>query len=141
MRRIGILLPAAADDAEFQARVGAFLQALALLGWTIGRNVRIDTRWATANAGRVIGDRKPRIIPKPMEWTGLLELSHLKKGGEAVIHQSKLKGVEAMVDTELQIEKHRVSDQRMRVLKQQAVVLSLNREGGERLQEAAEHLN
>jgi putative tryptophan/tyrosine transport system substrate-binding protein len=49
MRRIGILLPAAADDAEFQARVGAFLQALALLGWTIGRNVRIDTRWARAN--------------------------------------------------------------------------------------------
>jgi putative ABC transport system substrate-binding protein len=50
MRRIGILLPAAADDAEFQARVGAFLQALALLGWTIGRNVRVDTRWAGANA-------------------------------------------------------------------------------------------
>ena len=50
MRRIGMLLPAAADDAEFQARVGAFLQALALLGWTIGRNVRIDTRWATTDA-------------------------------------------------------------------------------------------
>ena len=50
MRRIGVLLPAAADDTEFQARVGAFLQALALLGWTIGRNVRIDTRWATTNA-------------------------------------------------------------------------------------------
>ena len=50
MRSIGILLPAAADHAEFQTRVGAFLQALALLGWTIGRNVRIDTRWATTNA-------------------------------------------------------------------------------------------
>ena len=50
MRRIGILLPAAADDAGFQAPFAAFLQALALLGWTIGRNVRIDTRWATANA-------------------------------------------------------------------------------------------
>jgi putative ABC transport system substrate-binding protein len=49
MRRIGLLLPAAADDAEFQARVGAFLQALALSGWTIGRNVRIDTRWAGDN--------------------------------------------------------------------------------------------
>ena len=53
MRRIGVLLPAAADDPEFQARVGAFLQALALLGWTIGRNVRIDTRWATANAAEI----------------------------------------------------------------------------------------
>jgi putative ABC transport system substrate-binding protein len=49
MKRIGVLLPAAAVDAEYQARVGAFLQALALLGWTIGRNVRIDIRWATAN--------------------------------------------------------------------------------------------
>jgi putative ABC transport system substrate-binding protein len=53
MRRIGILLPAAADDPEFQTRVGAFLQALALLGWTIGRNVRIDTSWATANATEI----------------------------------------------------------------------------------------
>ena len=52
MRRIGVLLPAAADDPEFQARVGAFLQALALLGWTIGRNVRIDTRWATSQCRR-----------------------------------------------------------------------------------------
>ena len=49
VRRIGMLLPSAADDAEFQARVAAFHQALALLGWTIGRNVRIDTRWARAN--------------------------------------------------------------------------------------------
>ena len=50
MRRIGVLLPAAADDAEFQAWVGAFLQGLAQSGWTIGRNVRIDTRWAAGNA-------------------------------------------------------------------------------------------
>jgi len=53
VRRIGILLPAAADDEGFQAPFGAFLQALALLGWTIGRNVRINTRWATANAAEV----------------------------------------------------------------------------------------
>ena len=53
IRRIGILLAATADDAEFQARVGAFLQALALLGWTIGRNVRIDTRWAGGNAAEI----------------------------------------------------------------------------------------
>ena len=49
MRRIGVLLPAAADDPAYQAWVGAFLQGLALLGWTIDRNVRIDIRWATAN--------------------------------------------------------------------------------------------
>jgi len=53
MRRIGVLLPAAADDAAYQARLAAFQQALALLGWTIGRNVRIDTRWATTNAADI----------------------------------------------------------------------------------------
>ena len=53
VRRIGMLLPAAADDLEYQAQVGAFLQALAFLGWTIGRNVRIDTRWAGANADEI----------------------------------------------------------------------------------------
>src|SRR5262249_32872315 len=53
MRRIAILLPAVADDAVFQTRVGAFHQALALLGWTIGRNVRIDTRWAGVNAADI----------------------------------------------------------------------------------------
>jgi putative tryptophan/tyrosine transport system substrate-binding protein len=49
MRRIGILIPATADNADYQARVGAFLQGLQQLGWTIGQNVRIDTRWATSN--------------------------------------------------------------------------------------------
>jgi putative ABC transport system substrate-binding protein len=49
MRRIGVLLPAATNDAAFSARIGAFLEGLAQLGWTIGRNVRIDTRWAGVN--------------------------------------------------------------------------------------------
>jgi len=53
MRRIGLLLPAAADDPVFQDRLAAFYQGLALLGWTIGRNVQIDTRWATANATEI----------------------------------------------------------------------------------------
>jgi ABC-type uncharacterized transport system substrate-binding protein len=50
MRRIGVLLPAAADDPVYQAWLGAFLQGLALQGWTIGRNVQIDTRWAGSNS-------------------------------------------------------------------------------------------
>jgi ABC-type uncharacterized transport system substrate-binding protein len=53
VRRIGVLLPATADDAEVQARVGAFLQGLQQAGWTIGRNVRIDTRWATTDAAEI----------------------------------------------------------------------------------------
>ena len=45
MRRIGALLPAAPDDAEYQSWIGAFLQGLAQLGWITGRNIRIETRW------------------------------------------------------------------------------------------------
>jgi ABC-type uncharacterized transport system substrate-binding protein len=50
MRRIGVLLPASADDADYQSWVGAFQQALAQLGWTIGRNVRIEVRWSGGKA-------------------------------------------------------------------------------------------
>jgi len=53
VRRIGVLLPASADDARFQTFVGAFLQELQSLGWSIGRNVRIDTRWASSNASEI----------------------------------------------------------------------------------------
>jgi ABC-type uncharacterized transport system substrate-binding protein len=48
VRRIGVLVYLAADDAEGQARLAAFAQALQQLGWSEGRNLRIDTRWATA---------------------------------------------------------------------------------------------
>jgi putative ABC transport system substrate-binding protein len=49
-KRVGLILPATAEDVQFQSYVGAFLQALALLGWNVGRNIRINTLWATANA-------------------------------------------------------------------------------------------
>jgi putative ABC transport system substrate-binding protein len=53
MRRIGVLIPAAANAAQFQTFVGAFLQGLAQLGWTIGRNVRIETHWATGETAAI----------------------------------------------------------------------------------------
>jgi ABC-type uncharacterized transport system substrate-binding protein len=53
MRRIGVLLPASSDDAEFQVRVGAFLQGLGQMGWVLGRNLRIDTRWATTDVADI----------------------------------------------------------------------------------------
>jgi putative ABC transport system substrate-binding protein len=53
MRRIGVLLPATADDPQYQAWVGAFVQGLAQSGWSIDRNVSIDTRWATAKADAI----------------------------------------------------------------------------------------
>src|SRR5262245_65006077 len=63
MRTIGVLFPAAPDDPVFQARLAAFHQELALLGWIIGRNVRIDTSWATIN---------PAVI-----WSNVTELVEL----------------------------------------------------------------
>jgi putative ABC transport system substrate-binding protein len=53
MRRIGVLMNVAADDPEAQARNVAFLQGLHELGWTDGRDVRIDYRWAAGDADRL----------------------------------------------------------------------------------------
>src|SRR5262249_19957383 len=53
VRRVGVLVPAAAGDPVFLARFGAFLQGLAVLGWSIGRNVRIDARWAITDAAEI----------------------------------------------------------------------------------------
>jgi putative tryptophan/tyrosine transport system substrate-binding protein len=55
MRRIGVLLTTAADDPEGQARIAALLQTLQPLGWTVGRNVRIDHRWSAGDAVTRIG--------------------------------------------------------------------------------------
>jgi hypothetical protein len=50
MRRTGVLMPLAADDADFRSWIGAFLQGLAQLGWIVGRNIRIETRWTKFDA-------------------------------------------------------------------------------------------
>jgi putative ABC transport system substrate-binding protein len=47
MRRIGVLMASTADNPDFQARIAAFQQGLQQLGWSDGRNVHFDTRWAT----------------------------------------------------------------------------------------------
>jgi hypothetical protein len=69
MRRIGVLMNLAEHDPEGQARVGAFRDGLQLLGWTVGRNVRIDTRWGGVRADmRDAGNA----------W---LEIQELRQGG------------------------------------------------------------
>src|SRR5262249_20266558 len=50
--RVGVLMYLAADDAEAQARLAAFVRGLQQLGWTEGRNVRIDRRWGAGDADR-----------------------------------------------------------------------------------------
>ncbi|MEA2940616.1 MAG: hypothetical protein QOD09_1145 [Bradyrhizobium sp.] len=53
MRRIGVLFGSVAEDSESHARMAAFAEELARLGWADGRNVRIDTRWATTNPDNI----------------------------------------------------------------------------------------
>jgi putative tryptophan/tyrosine transport system substrate-binding protein len=53
MRRIGVLMNLAADDAQSMARIAAFLQGLQQLGWTDGRNVVIDYRWGAGDHERI----------------------------------------------------------------------------------------
>jgi putative tryptophan/tyrosine transport system substrate-binding protein len=66
MRHIGLLLPArSADDPEFQARIGAFLQGLALSGWTVGRNVQLEYRWAGTNPDDIRRHATELVALKP----------------------------------------------------------------------------
>ena len=53
VRRIGALMPWEENDPEGRRRHSAFIQALADLGWTDGRNVRIDLRWAGGDINRI----------------------------------------------------------------------------------------
>jgi putative ABC transport system substrate-binding protein len=53
MRHIGIIVPASSTDMKFQIQVEAFEQELKKFGWTIGQNVQIEVRWATADPGEI----------------------------------------------------------------------------------------
>jgi putative tryptophan/tyrosine transport system substrate-binding protein len=53
MQHIGVLMNLAENDPEGEARIAAFLQGLQQLGWTDGRNVRIDYRWGAGDAERI----------------------------------------------------------------------------------------
>src|SRR5262245_36000395 len=65
MRRIGVLHTPAADDPEGQARNAAFLQGLQQFGWTDGRNLRIETRWAAGDADRIRRFVAELVTPAP----------------------------------------------------------------------------
>src|SRR5262245_22182344 len=52
MRRIAVLMHTPPDDPDGQARFAAFLQGLQEAGWAVGRNVRVDTRWAAGDVDR-----------------------------------------------------------------------------------------
>ena len=53
IRRIGVLMPFDENDPEGKPRISGFTQALADLGWTDGRNVRMDVRWGGGDINRI----------------------------------------------------------------------------------------
>src|SRR3954466_4564529 len=56
MRRVGVLMHATPDEPESQARISALAQGLQEAGWSVGRNVRIDTRWGSGDVARLRKD-------------------------------------------------------------------------------------
>jgi putative tryptophan/tyrosine transport system substrate-binding protein len=68
MRRVGVLMASDENDAEAKANLSGFTQGLAELGWTNGRNVRMDFRWAPTSVDRMrtfakeLVDLQPEVI-------------------------------------------------------------------------------
>jgi putative ABC transport system substrate-binding protein len=58
VRRIGVLMNRAANDLDGQGRLAAFQQALQQLGWSDGRNMRIDVRWGENDAETECADTR-----------------------------------------------------------------------------------
>jgi putative tryptophan/tyrosine transport system substrate-binding protein len=82
IRRIGVLMLYAQTDREGQARSAALLDTLQRLGWTDGRNVRIEYRWSAGDIGREKASAAELVRSTPdvivvSGWTGLAELKRL----------------------------------------------------------------
>jgi putative ABC transport system substrate-binding protein len=86
MRRIGLLHAQAAGDPESQARVIAFVQGLQQLGWTDGRNVRIDARWSAGNAAntRKFADELVALAPDVILTSGAAAAAPLLQATRSV---------------------------------------------------------
>jgi putative ABC transport system substrate-binding protein len=65
MRVVGVLMVFAEDDPAAQSQVAAFRGALANLGWTEGRNLRIELRWGAGDADRISTFAKQLVELRP----------------------------------------------------------------------------
>jgi putative tryptophan/tyrosine transport system substrate-binding protein len=65
MRLVGVLMHATSDEPESQARIVAFAQGLQEAGWSVGRNVRIETRWSTGDVSRLRRDAAELVALTP----------------------------------------------------------------------------
>jgi putative ABC transport system substrate-binding protein len=85
VRRVGVLMNLPADDAESQTRYAAFLQALAELGWSVGRNLRIDVRWGPGNdLYRTYAAELNAIGPDVVFTVGTPPVAALQQAGRTV---------------------------------------------------------
>src|SRR3954465_9568144 len=65
VRRIGVLMYTTPDEPESQARITALAQGLQEAGWSVGRNVRIDTRWSSGDLARMRKDADELVALGP----------------------------------------------------------------------------
>jgi putative tryptophan/tyrosine transport system substrate-binding protein len=85
MRRIGVLMAIAESDPEGQARLNAFRDELRNLGWSEGRNIRIDYRWATPRATAL----RTQYAKELVALTPDLILSHATPSTAALAEQTR----------------------------------------------------
>src|SRR4029077_19515806 len=85
MRRIGVLMGYAENDSEAQAWVAAFREGLQKLGWTEGRNIRIDTRWATPGDAEAMQRFAKELVALQPD----LILSHTTPTTTALLQQTR----------------------------------------------------
>ena len=86
MRRIGVLMNRAADNPDGQARLAAFQQTLQQLGWSEGRNVRIDIRWGADDVERErrYAAELIELAPDIILAGGTLSMAALQQTGRSV---------------------------------------------------------
>jgi ABC-type uncharacterized transport system substrate-binding protein len=86
MRRLGVLMSASEDDPLMQARVTAFRQALAELGWTEGRNLKIEWRWTGGDITRVreYASELVRLAPDVLVANGTPNVAALKQATNSI---------------------------------------------------------
>jgi len=81
VRRIGVLMSTAVDDPQDPARLAAFAQGLQELGWTIGRNLRIDYRWSASSPdnARKYAAELAALAPDVMLASGTIALAAVQQ--------------------------------------------------------------
>ena len=86
IRRIGVFMPGLADDPEYQVRNAGLLQRLGELGWTVGRNLRIDYRWGAGDPEhyRAVAAELIALAPDVVVALGFAPVSALQKATRSV---------------------------------------------------------